>query len=306
MQNVIAAIAPIAMLIALGALLRSRLLPSGEFWRGINALAYDVLFPALLVDDLARTTFASGALVGDLGIVVGATVLVGALTFALRPSLRIDGRTFTSVFQGATRFNSYVYLAVAQGLFGATGTATAAVFIALMLIVTNVASVAVLDAFGGAGDRLDPLRTLGATLRNPVVVSAAVGVAASLAHVPVHPVLHVFLRDLGGASLPLSLLAVGAGIRPVRDRGQIRAASAACALKFVALPFLVLAGLRLAGASGMPARIALLYAALPCAGNAYTLALLMGGDEEMMAAIITVSTLASIATITVIMGTFAR
>lgn len=43
-----------------------------------------------------------------------------------------------------------------------------------------------------------------------------------------------------------------------------------------------------------------LYAALPCSASAYVLARLMGGDAQMMASIITVHTLAAIATMPVI------
>ena len=55
---------------------------------------------------------------------------------------------------------------------------------------------------------------------------------------------------------------------------------------------------------GLAYEVAILYASVPCAGNAYILAIQMNGDEKMMAAIISVSTLLSIITIPVIMSIF--
>ena len=53
----------------------------------------------------------------------------------------------------------------------------------------------------------------------------------------------------------------------------------------------------------MMAHVAILYAAMPTAGNAYILARQMGGDAEVMASIITVTTLVSVISITLVMGT---
>ncbi len=52
----------------------------------------------------------------------------------------------------------------------------------------------------------------------------------------------------------------------------------------------------------MPANITILYSTVPYAGNAYILARQMGGDHEAMASIITWTTLLSIITVTLILG----
>ncbi|WP_243464934.1 AEC family transporter [Photorhabdus temperata] len=68
------------------------------------------------------------------------------------------------------------------------------------------------------------------------------------------------------------------------------------------MPLITILIIKYLGSSGVPANIAILYSAVPCAGNAYILARQMGGDHEAMASIITWTTLLSIITVTLILG----
>ena len=56
----------------------------------------------------------------------------------------VDGPAFTSIFQGATRWQTYVALAVSGNLFGDTGLALASVAMVAIIPLVNVFSVAVL------------------------------------------------------------------------------------------------------------------------------------------------------------------
>ncbi len=58
--------------------------------------------------------------------------------------LGADGPTFTSLFQGATRWQTFVALAVAGNLFGDLGLALASVAMVAMIPVLNAMSVWVL------------------------------------------------------------------------------------------------------------------------------------------------------------------
>jgi len=68
------------------------------------------------------------------------------LCLALRPVLArctIDGPAFTSIFQGATRWQTYVALAVSGNLHGEIGLALASVAMVAIIPLVNVFSVAV-------------------------------------------------------------------------------------------------------------------------------------------------------------------
>ncbi len=68
-----------------------------------------------------------------------------------RSWLRLGPAAFTSVFQGAVRFNTYVGVAGAAALHGSLGATTAAVAVALMVPVVNVMCVASFVAAGTLG-----------------------------------------------------------------------------------------------------------------------------------------------------------
>src|SRR6266705_2828513 len=58
--------------------------------------------------------------------------------------LDIDGPAFTSIFQGATRWQTYVALSVSANMFGDVGLALASVAMVAIIPLVNVLSVAVL------------------------------------------------------------------------------------------------------------------------------------------------------------------
>lgn len=56
----------------------------------------------------------------------------------MRPWLKVNGPAFSSVYQGAIRFNTYVGLAVALAVFNPEGGAVAALVMAIMIPSINV------------------------------------------------------------------------------------------------------------------------------------------------------------------------
>ena len=82
------------------------------------------------------------------GAAVASVIVVAALALAAKPLIRLDGPAYTSVFQGVIRWNSFVFLPVVQAAFGPQGLAVAAVMIACIIPVTNIACVAVLARWG--------------------------------------------------------------------------------------------------------------------------------------------------------------
>ena len=80
------------------------------------------------------------------------------------------------------------------------------------------------------------------------------------------------------------------------------------ALKLAGLPALTLAACLAFGAQGLPLAVAVMFASLPNSPTSYSMTRQLGGDHRMMAALITVQTLAAMATmpaVLLLMGRFA-
>lgn len=292
MSAVLAAIAPIFGLIALGWLLRRTLFPSPDFWVPVEKLTYYVLFPALLVASIATARLEGSATLLLIAVALGTLAAISALLFLLRRALGLDGPDFTSVLQGGIRFNTYIALAGAAGLYGTRGLAEIAIVLAVAIPVVNAISIYALSAYGArdadATEAANPWREVA---RNPLIVSSAVGLVLAVADVPLPAFASAMLDILGRGSLSLGLLTVGAGLVVGNIGRQMRGVAIASVAKLALAPLVAFAAAQYFGLSPMSAGILVLFAAQPTATTSYILARRLGGNSELMAAIIALQTL---------------
>jgi predicted permease len=270
-ENVLTALLPIFLLIALGWGMQRLHFPGGDFWPLAERFMYYFLFPALLVKESASA--------------------MAVLTVALRPLLRVGGPAFSSIFQGSMRFNSYVGLAAALALYGNPGVGLFAVAIAVCVPILNVLSVAAMVRYAGEpGRRIDPLAQLRLIATNPLILACVIGIALNLAGIRLPGAINTTAEVLGKSSIALGLMAVGTAL----DFKTMHAARwpllAMCTLKLVAFP-LAMAGIAgLLGLTGLGRAVVVLWAAVPTSAASYVLARQLGGDARLMAAGITAET----------------
>ncbi len=293
------ALLPIMLLIALGAVLRSRGLPGAGFWPQAERLGYTVLLPSLLFHGMATARL--GRLPVELLVLtlVLATCAVGLAVVLLRPACRVDGPAFTSIFQGSVRFNTYVGIPLASGLFGAEGVALAAICIAAVVPTVNALCVMVLTRHGSA--RTSPAGMLGRLATNPLLLASLGGALAQGAGLSLPAGIAATLKALGAAALPLGLLCVGAALDFRSARSWIAPVLSASAMKFVGMPMATLAVAAATGLHGPALAVALLFQTLPTASSAIVLARQLGGDAPLMAGIIAVQTVLAFAVLPVAM-----
>ncbi|MWJ28039.1 AEC family transporter [Halomonas sp. ZH2S] len=296
MGSVAGALGPLFLLILLGALLGHWRQPSATFWPQMERLIYFLLFPAMLVSTLA-TADVDQVPVGRLALVLLGAILLGSfLLWRLRHWLGLEAPAFTSVFQGAVRFNTYVGVAGAAALHGSLGATTAAVAVALMVPVVNVLCVGSFIAAGTLGPS-SLGKSFAALARNPLILACIAGIALNLSGVGLPGWSGGAVELVGRAALPLGLVAVGVALRPMAllrlDRGLV----ASNMIKLGLMPLMVLVLASLLGLDTVSRDVALLFAALPTATSAYILARQLGGDAEMMAALITGQTLLAMITL---------
>lgn len=300
---ILTALVPVALIVALGYGLRRTLLKEASHWFAMEQITYFVLFPALLTVSAAKADLTRVSFKGVVGAYGLALVILFLLLIAIRPllarHLHVSGPAFTSVAQGVLRWNSYLALAVANGLYGAEGVTVAAVALASLVPFVNVMVVWLLARHASAKPPgfATVLRQLA---RNPLILSCAAGMAINMLHLPVPAVVMEFGDILGRASLALGILVVGAGLS-LKGLATPRPESLlAVVLDLLAKPVLTLAiGLGF-GLSGVELVTITLLAAVPSAPAGYVLARQMGGDAPLLAQILTLQILASAASLPLI------
>ena len=293
MGIVIAALLPVFVLIVLGAALKRTLMRLETQWHGLERLTYYVLFPMLLIQTLAKADLSTVPVAGVGGALMLATLIVSLLCLALWPlfkRLKIDGPAFTSIFQGAIRWQTYVALSVARNLYGAAGLALASVAMVAIIPMVNVFSVAVLAHY--ASPEKQSARAIVMTvIRNPLIWSCAIGLFINVTHLPLPKLWYDVADALGGSSLAIGLLVTGAGLHIEGLWRPSLAAAAAVAFKLVLTPALAIALALWLGLSGTNLAIVAACSAVPTSPSAYVMARQLGGDAPLLAQIITLQTI---------------
>ncbi|WP_165855364.1 AEC family transporter [Marinobacter sp. JSM 1782161] len=301
MEVLIQALVPVFGLILLGQFLRRVHFPGDGFWPLAERFTYYVLFPPMLLYKLGNAQIPTSAY-GDIALVVVAmAATITLLMVVLQLWQRWSGAVFSSVYQGAIRFNSFVGLAAAGLMLGDDGLSLFAVGVAINVPLLNLLCILMFSVMVGQGPvRLIPM--LKAIVTNPLIVGSVAGAIWGYLGIGFHPIIARFLEPLSGMALPLGLLTVGAGLQFKALRHASMPFVLSSALKLVLLP-VVTAGLAAwLGIDGLMLQVLILLAALPTASSAYILARQLGGDAPLMAGIISGQTLLAILIMPVMLG----
>lgn len=300
MFAIIASLTPVFLIIVLGAWLKAMPLMEEAGWRGLERATYYVFFPAMIIMTMAKADLRAVPVLAMGFALIAGILCMTVILLALRPllarSLAMDGPAFTSVFQGATRWNSFVAIATAGALYGQLGLTLTAISVAAMIPLLNVMCVLVLSRFAH-GRPMTPLATLRSIAFNPFIWSSAVGLLLNQLQWMLPAAIVSYLDVMGRAALGVGLLAVGAGL-DLRSLARPRIAHVvAVVTKLVVMPLLAWTIARHLGLSGPALTMTVVAASVPTATAAYFLARDLGGDAPLMAEITTLQTLLALATL---------
>ena len=138
-----------------------------------------------------------------------------ALTCALWPLLGRTGLVrrseFSSIFQTAVRWNSFMALAIAQKIFPPAGMAVVALVMAIIIIPINLITVFLVTRFA---DRTANWRRIGRDMAiNPMILGSLAAILFRFLPFQLYGPLNQTLGLVGNAALGMGLLAIGAGLR---------------------------------------------------------------------------------------------
>lgn len=294
------ALVPVVLLIALGYTLKRSMITAEGFWSEAERLSYRVLLPALFLHSLATADTEDlpvGALAGSL---IASTVAVALLVIACKPLMRLQGDAFTSVFQGSIRFNNYIGVSIAAGLFGTEGVAFAAICNAAIVPTVNVLCVLVFAWFGTA--RLHFSGIVTQLVTNPLILACVGGILLRTLGLSLPPGIEPALQALGAASMPLGLLCIGAALRFGAARSWVAPILTSSSAKFALMPAVTFLAAQLFGLGSHALIIAVIFQALPTASSSYIMARQLGGDAPLMAGITATQTLLGIAAVPLVVA----
>ncbi len=299
MQHIITALVPIFSLILIGYFFRQIKFPSDGFWPSADKLTYYVLMPSLLIYKLSTASLDS---IDGFNFVVSGLISILILTFLLmliNKKFTTDGSSFTSVMQGAVRFNTYVFLALSASLFGDEGLILSALLITFAIPLINVICITTFALYK-SDLKLTFFSLLKSVITNPLIVACFVGgglnFSGLILPLPIEKIFYI----LSAAALPMGLLSVGVGLELKKISQSKNNLLFSTFSKLILLPF-IMYGIGVSfGLNTLALSLLLIFAAMPTAPSSFVLARQLGGEVRLMSSIITLQTLLSMFTIAVI------
>ena len=301
MDSILVALIPIFLLIALGYGLKRISFPHESFWDNADKFTYYILFPSLLIYKLSTAnlsgfdgfSYVSTALI-TLGIITVVLIVLNYFAFLF------DGASFTSVYQGAIRFNTYVFLALVDALYGDEGLVLAALLITFLIPTINIFCITIF-AFFANDSKVNTLSVINSIVKNPLIIACVVGGLINFLQIPLSLPIEKTLSIISSAALPLGLLSVGVGLHLSGLKEAKMELFSSLFFKLAIFPAIILFVGNAMGVTDLPLYILILFGAMPTAPSSYILAKQLGGNSALMSSIITVQTLVSIITISVLL-----
>jgi len=301
MEHILSALIPIFLLILIGYYFKKIKFPSNDFWASADKLTYYVLMPSLLIYKLSTANLDNIEAFDFLLSGILSILLVLTVSILINLKIKTAGAAFSSVIQGAVRFNTYVFLALITAIFGDKGIALAALFITFAIPLINVICITIFAVY--VNEQKATLKgMLKSIVTNPLIIACVIGGGINYIDLSLPIIALSVLKILSASALPMGLLSVGFAL----DLSSIKEAKTelvlATVLKLILTPIVMFCFAKIFNLDTLLTTIIVVFAAMPTAPSAFILARQLGGDTKLMASIITLQTIISIFTISIILG----
>lgn len=299
MIDIFESLLPVFLLILLGAALKKISLFPDEYWNGMERLGFYIFLPALLFVILSRmevgeSSAAPVAMASLIGVSVVSTAIL-LVRFPVQTAFQLSPPGFSSVFQGVTRWNGFVALAIAQKIGGGPSLLTVAIVMAAIIVPLNIINLIVV---AWLSEKATSIRgRLFMLLTNPMIIGTLAGIVVAVSGIQIYQPVFETVELLSRATLPLALILVGAALKFRLPSRAFAACIAATGIKLLVVPFLFVAFGYWFGLRGSELVTLAICGGVPTAMNGYIVAKEMGGDAPLFAAISTLQTAAAFLTL---------
>ena len=262
------------------------------FYFALSAMLFR--FAATLnIRDLFDVKFASAYLVGCFAVYLFVTLIarwrgLGMADRAFEAQCAVIGNT------------GFLGVPMLIALLGPEAAGPVLVCLAIDLIVFSSLIVILITVSKEGKITTGSLRIVGLSLlKNPMIVSMGLGLAVSIGGVPVPAPVDEFLSILGSAATPGALFAIGASLA-VKSGQRVAVSIWLSFAKLILHPIAVaISALWIFSIEPFAATVMIAVSALPVAGNVYILAQHFGVAVQKVSATILLSTIISVATVSI-------
>ncbi|MFG0721751.1 AEC family transporter [Pseudomonas sp. GLN_6] len=294
-QQTISVTAPVFSMLFLGVALKRLGLIDAAFINTASALVFRGTLPTLLflgiVQADLRTALQPALLVYFVLATLGCFLL--AWGWAILRCPEADRGIYT---QGAFRGNNGIIgLALATSMYGDYGLSVGAVLGGVVILSYNTLSAIVLAIYSPEA-KTDAWSLTKNILSNPLIIGVLAAIPFAAWQIPLAAWLLTSGEYFAQMSLPLALICIGGTLTLESLRESSGMAISSSLMKVLWLPLVATLGAWLWGFRDADLAILFLYFASPTAAASFVMAKAVGGNHQLAAAIIVLTTLATVLT----------
>jgi predicted permease len=287
-------LAPIFIVVALSFWLDRRL---GIDPGSLSRLVIYLFSPALVFNSLASSSLSGGEAEQLVGVAVVMSFMVAGLAWLIARGQKFNPKMESAFIMSATLINAGNYgIPLNRFAFGVAGESRAVIFYVATAFMAY--TVGVFIASRGTRPAREALRNV---FYVPLLYAAVLGVLFNMWNVKLPVSLDRSVKLLSDAAIPAMLVVLGIQLSRASMRGQIRPILMASSLRLLAGPLLAFGLVLLFGMSGYARQVSIVQAGMPTAVATGVLATEFGSDAEFATATILVSTVLSMATLSVLL-----
>ena len=292
MIHIFTALIPIFSLIMIGYFFKRIKFPSYEFWPQADKLTYYILMPSLLTYKLSTASLDSTNSINFVLTALLTIFIVLLILMLLNKFLKFQEDSFTSIVQGGIRFNTYVFLALADAVLGDSGIVLAAILLTFVIPFINVLCISIF-AFYISQNKLTFVYLLKSILTNPLIIGCFIGGSINFLGINLPVIFENTIQILGQAALPMGLLSVGFGLVLKEMKASKKDIFTSSFAKLLITPIIMFIIAKYFNLDDTMISVLLIFSVLPTAPSSFVLARQLDGNIPLMSSIITVQTLIS-------------
>lgn len=260
---------------------------------GVNQLIFWIFLPVSLCNSVMKTPYDTVMSWEAFAIIAGGLAVQFALLFLVIPRIEKDRKKVGVLIQGMGRANyAFFGIPLVAMLFPGQDTSLAALLVICTIPVYNIMSVIALSVYGEG--EIKPGRIALNILKNPLIIGSILGYLLWIMRFQPPEFLQTTLNDLSKVATPLALFTLGGAIRFSSARQHTRQLLYAVPWKLIGSPLIFL-GISIAlGLRGVALACAFVAFGAPTAVSSYPMAQQMGGDGELAAEMVALTSTLSV------------
>lgn len=287
---------PMLILLVLGWFLRKINWLKSETASAMNKLVFKLFLPVLLFNNMRSMASAGEPDVKYLLFLFASIGGIFLITFLLVPRFVKEPKKQGVMVQGIFRTNFAILgIPLMESMFGEAGILIYSLALPVVIPMNNILAVVALSVPGGK--KTDVKKIILDVIRNPLIIACALGAVFLAFRIELPYVLEDSLQKLAGVSSTVSLIVLGASLKWRGVKDNKTELTWTVLLKQLIIPAIMFTIAILLGFKGPQLGVLIILFGAPCAVSSFPMAEAMGGDGDLAASQVVLTTIFSMGTL---------